>query len=143
DAVEFVLCVKNVCVVLKASTLRPKHAYFGAGGSRRSWNLEARRSAASTRLLSLAFSFMANFTLSVALQRASLLRASNTVILISVGEMFLRVEVGFCSWPLSGETLDELENCTPLSPLDSISMMRSAFSAVSTIVKRPQPSIVD
>src|SRR5262249_23929488 len=109
DAVEFVLCVKNFFVVLKANTLRPKHAYFGAGGSRRSWNLEARRSAASTSLLSLAFSFTANFTLSVALQRGSLLRASNTVLLTSVGEMFLRVELDFSSWPVSGETFDELE----------------------------------
>src|SRR6185312_13875177 len=86
---------------------------------------------------------MANLTLSVALQRGRLFRVSKTVILISVGEISLRVELDFSSWPVSGDTLDELETCTPESPVESISMIRSAFSGVSTKVNLSQPSIVD
>src|SRR5258708_1493240 len=43
---------------LKPSYRRARAGYFG-GGSTRSWNLEKRASAASTRLLSLAFVFTA------------------------------------------------------------------------------------
>jgi hypothetical protein len=49
----------------------------------------------------------------------------------------------FSSCPVSGETLDELETWTPESPVDEISIIRSALSGVSTKVNRSQPSIVD
>src|SRR5712672_3253732 len=116
--------------------------YF-AGGSSRSWNFEARRSEASTRLFSLPFSFMANLTLSVALHSPRLLRESKTVILTSVGEMSFRVELCFSSRPVCSDTWDELESWTPESPVEAISIIKSAFSGVSTKVNRPQPSIVD
>src|SRR6478735_1678136 len=86
---------------------------------------------------------MANFTLSVADHSARLLRESKTVILISVGEMSFRVELDFSSCPVSGETFDELETCTPESPVEEISIIKSAFSGDSTKVNLPQPSRVD
>jgi hypothetical protein len=72
-----------------------------------------------------------------------LLRESKTAILISVGDMSFRVELDFSSCPVSGDTWDELETWTPESPVDVISMIRSAFSGVSTKANRSQPSIVD
>src|SRR6476646_4039447 len=86
---------------------------------------------------------MANFTLSVAAHKGRLLRESKTAILMSVGEMSFRVELDFSSCPVSGETLDELETWTPESPVDEISIIRSALSGVSTKANRSHPSIVD
>jgi hypothetical protein len=57
--------------------------------------------------------------------------------------MSLRVELDFSSFPVSGDTFDELETWTPESPVEEISMIKSALSGVSTKVNRPQPSKVD
>src|SRR6266704_3130881 len=113
------------------------------GGSNRSWNFEARRSAASTMLFSFAFCFMADFTLSVACHSTLLFLASKTVIVISSGEMLFRLEFDCSGFPDSGDTLAELDTCTLESPEVMISTIMSALSGVSTSVKRIQPSIVD
>src|SRR5579864_1019454 len=86
---------------------------------------------------------MANFTLSVAAHKGRLLRESKTIIFTSVGETSFRDELDFSSCPVSGETWDELETWTPESPVEEISIIRSAFSGVSTKVNLSQPSIVD
>src|ERR1051326_6185088 len=84
---------------------------------------------------------MANLTLSVAVHKGRLLRESKTVILTSIGEMSFRVELDFSSCPVSGETLDEVVTWTPESPLDAISIIRSAFSGVSPKINRSQPAM--